>query len=28
MPLACELPVLIEERLYAFSRAIRANMKS
>ncbi|WP_439542770.1 hypothetical protein [Hyphomicrobium sp.] len=28
MPLACELPVLIEERLYAFSHAIRANMKS
>jgi hypothetical protein len=28
MPLACELPVLIEERLYAFSRAIRADMKS
>jgi hypothetical protein len=28
IPLACELPVLIEERLYAFSRAIRGEMKS
>jgi hypothetical protein len=28
IPLACELPVLIEERLFALSRAIRANMKS
>jgi len=28
IPLACELPVLIEERLYAVSRAIRGQMKS
>lgn len=28
VPLACELPVLIEERLYAVSRAIRENMKA
>jgi hypothetical protein len=28
VPLACELPVLIEERLYAVSRAIRGQMKS
>ena len=28
IPLACELPVLIEERLYAFVRAIRADMKT
>lgn len=28
IPLACELPVLIEERLYAFTRAIRGQMKS
>ncbi len=28
IPLACELPVLIEERIYAFSRAIRGLMKS
>jgi hypothetical protein len=28
IPLACELPVLIEERLYAFSRSIRSVMKS
>mgnify|MGYP001184951861 CR=1 FL=1 len=28
IPLACELPVLIEERLYAFSRTIRETMKS
>jgi hypothetical protein len=28
IPLACELPVLIEERLYALSRAIRGEMKS
>lgn len=28
IPLACELPVLIEERLYAMARAIRSNMKS
>lgn len=28
IPLACELPVLIEERLYAVARAIRGNMKS
>lgn len=28
IPLACELPVLIEERLFALSRAIRSQMKS
>ncbi len=28
IPLACELPVLIEERLYALSRSIREQMKS
>lgn len=28
IPLACELPVLIEERLYAVTRSIRENMKS
>jgi len=28
IPLACELPVLIEERLYALTRAIRGEMKS
>jgi hypothetical protein len=28
IPLACELPVLLEERLYAVARAIRSNMKS
>lgn len=28
IPLACELPVLIEERLYAIAQAIRAQMKS
>lgn len=28
IPLACELPVLIEERLYALTRSIRENMKS
>jgi hypothetical protein len=28
IPLACELPVLIEERLYAVTRSIRNNMKS
>lgn len=28
IPLACELPILIEERLYAVSRAIRGLMKS
>jgi len=28
IPLACELPVLVEERLYAMAQAIRANMKS
>jgi hypothetical protein len=28
IPLACEVPVLIEERLYAITRAIRGNMKS
>lgn len=28
IPLACELPVLIEERLYAFTRSIRGFMKS
>ena len=28
IPLACELPVLIEERLYALARAIRADMKT
>ncbi len=28
IPLACELPVLIEERLFALSRSIRENMKS
>lgn len=28
IPLACELPVLIEERLYAVARAIRGEMKS
>ncbi|MGE0024234.1 MAG: hypothetical protein AB7S70_11460 [Hyphomicrobium sp.] len=28
IPLACELPVLIEERLYAVARAIRSQMKS
>ena len=28
IPMACELPVILEERLYALSRAIRGNMKS
>lgn len=28
IPLACELPVLLEERLYAVTRAIRNNMTS
>ena len=28
IPLACELPVLMEERLYAFTRSIRGLMKS
>lgn len=28
IPLACEVPVLIEERLYAVTRAIRNNMSS
>lgn len=28
VPLACELPVLIEERLYALTRTIRGEMKS
>jgi hypothetical protein len=28
VPLACEVPVLIEERLYALTRAIRNNMSS
>lgn len=27
IPLACEIPVLIEERLYALTRAIRSEMK-
>lgn len=27
IPIACEIPGLIEERLYALARAIRANMK-
>lgn len=28
IPLACELPVLIEERLFALTRAIRSHMKT